>query len=43
LLGLLGGEIALGVLLVSQSLPLGVALAHNLTAALMLAALFALV
>jgi len=43
LVGLLGLEITLGVLLVSQSLPLGVALAHNLTAALMLAALFALV
>jgi len=42
LLGLLGLEIALGVLLVSLSLPLPVALAHNLTAALLLAAVFAL-
>ncbi|MCX7173315.1 MAG: COX15/CtaA family protein [Proteobacteria bacterium] len=43
LLSLLGIEIALGVLLVTQSLPLGVALAHNLTAAMLLAAVFALV
>ncbi|TRZ64647.1 MAG: cytochrome oxidase assembly protein [Rhodocyclaceae bacterium] len=43
MLGLLAIEISLGVLLVAQSLPLGVALAHNLTAALLLAAVFVLV
>ena len=43
LLGLLGIEIVLGVLLVLLSLPLGVALAHNLVAAVLLAALLALV
>jgi len=43
LLGLLGSEMVLAVLLISQSLPLGVALMHNLTAALLLAAVFALV
>ena len=43
LLGLLGIEIALGVSLVALSLPLGVALAHNLAAALLLAALFAMI
>jgi len=42
LLGLLGSEIVLGVLLVFLSLPLGLALAHNLTAALLLAAVFVL-
>jgi len=42
LLGLLGIELVLGVLLVSLSLPLAGALAHNLTAALLLAAIFAL-
>ena len=43
LLGLLALEIVLGVLLVSQSLPLGVALAHNLSAALLLAVVLALI
>lgn len=42
LLGLLGVEILLGIVLVFQSLPLGVALAHNLAAAMLLAALVAL-
>lgn len=43
LLWLLGLEILLGVLLVALSLPLGVALAHNLVAALLLAGILALV
>jgi len=43
LLGLLGLEMLLGVLLVALSLPLGVALMHNLVAALMLAVVLALV
>lgn len=43
LLTLLGVELVLGVLLVALSLPLGVALAHNLAAALLLAAAFTLV
>jgi cytochrome c oxidase assembly protein subunit 15 len=42
LLTLLGVEMVLGVLLVALSLPLGVALAHNLVAAVLLAAAFTL-